>query len=485
MIGIQVQRFVNILFPDEISQIHEASLRVLEEVGVVIQDDEILRLLEENGAVVNMKNKIAKLPPDLVLRSLKTTPSEYRLYNRNGDDYAIIGGSGLVSRSTMSGTFLVNSQNRTRRPAIKKDVEDAVKLMEGLENIHLNGPGCIPQDVDQRVVDLYMWYPQFLFANKPLGSTYALSVKTARAIFKMANVVYGEEEISKKPRIRYYVFEPRSPLVYESLSLKIMKEFAYRNYPIMIAPMPIAGLTGPITIAGSLVLHNAENLVGIVITQSLRRGVPVSIGGGPCVSDPRTGLFLWASPERVLMNIAYGQISKYYKVPSFVYAWHTESCVSDSQAAFEKTCLSFPAMISGYNEAIGVGSLGSESFSFQQAVLDNEFLDSIFRIVKGFDINNETIAFSTIKKAGQGGNYLSDKHTLQHLRREIRALSMNSVFNIRRWEDWEKKNKEIAVEKANKKAHKLLSEFNTKLLSHDVERELENIIKSSEKDICK
>ena len=136
MIGIKVQRFVNILFPDEISQIHEASLRVLEEVGVVIQDDEILKLLEENGAVVNMKNKLAKIPPDLVMSSLKSTPSEYRLYNRNGDDYAIIGGSGLVSRSTMSGTFLVDSQNRTRRPAIKKDVEDAVKLMEGLENIH-------------------------------------------------------------------------------------------------------------------------------------------------------------------------------------------------------------------------------------------------------------------------------------------------------------------------------------------------------------
>jgi trimethylamine--corrinoid protein Co-methyltransferase len=485
LIGIKVQRFVNILFPDEISQIHEASLRVLEEIGVVIQDYEILKLLEENGASVNMKNKLAKLPSDLIMNSLKSAPSEYRLYNRNGDDYAIIGGNGLVSRSTMSGTFLIDSQNRTRRPAIKKDVENVVKFMESLKNIHLSGPGCIPQDVDQRVVDLYMWLPQFLYANKPLGSTYALSVKTARTIFKMANLVYGEEEVSKKPRIRYYVFEPRSPLVYESLSLKIMKEFANRNYPIMIAPMPIAGLTAPITIAGSLVLHNAENLVGVVITQVLRRGVPVSIGGGPCVSDPRTGLFLWASPERVLMNIAYGQISQYYKLPSFVYAWHTESCVSDSQAAFEKTYLSFPAMISGYNEAIGVGSLGSESFSFQQAVLDDEFLDSIFRIVKGFEINNETIAFDAIMRAGQGGNYISDKHTLQHLRKEIRALSKNSVFNVRRWEDWEKKNKRITVEKANNKAHKLLSDSYAELVSHDVKKELENIMKSSEKDICK
>jgi trimethylamine--corrinoid protein Co-methyltransferase len=483
LIGVKVKRPVNILQRDEILNIHDASLKILEEIGVIFQDAEVLSLLEENGATVDRKSMLVKFSRDQVMKAIKLAPSKYLLFSKDGKDSAVIGEDNLVSRSTMSGTQLVDSIKKTRRLSTKNDVENAVKLIEGLDNIHLMGPCCIPQDVDQRVLDIHMWLPQFKYANKPLGSTYALSVETARAIFKMSEAVYGKEELERKPRIRYYVFEPRSPLVYEPLSLEIVKEFAVRNYPVLIAPMPMAGMTSPITIAGSLALHNAENLAGIVVTQLLKPGLPVSIGGGPCISDPRTGLFLWASPERVLMNIAYGQISKYYNLPSFLYGWHTESCVSDPQAAFEKTYLSFPAMMSGYNETIGVGSLGSEAFSFQQAVLDDEFLDAIFRIVEGFNIDDSTLAFDAVKRVGPSGNFITDTHTLKHLRKELRPLPLNSVFNVKRWENWESEGKKMTFEKAQEKADKIISAYSGDPLDKDVEKELEGIIKETERRV--
>lgn len=486
MIGVKVQRFFNLLQKDEIYEIHQASLEILEDVGVVFQDDDTLMLLDKGGAAVDRKSQIAKIPIHLVRNALKSVPSEYRVYNRAGDDYVNIGQGWIASRLTMSGINVVDSKTRERRPATRRDVEDAVKLVEGLENIHMTGPGCIPQDVDQRVSELYMWLAQFRLATKPLGSTYALTVESARAISKMAEAVYGgEDELKKKPRIRYYIFEPRSPLVYKSQDLNVVKEFVHHSFPVMIGPMPIAGLTAPITIGGALALHNAENLAGIVVTQLLKPGLPVSIAGGPCVSDVRTGRFLWAAPERVIMNCTYGQLARYYNIPSFVYAWHTESNTSDPQAAFEKTYLSFPAMIAGYNEAIGVGSLGSEAFSPQEAVLDNEFLGAIFRVAQGLNVNEETLAVDAIKRVGPGGIFLTDKHTLKHVRTEIRAFPSTSIFNTKRWELWQTEGSEMTFESADDKGRRIVSDYSAEPLQKSIEKDLTDIVRQAEKRLLK
>lgn len=197
--------------------------------------------------------------------------------------------------------------------------------------------------------------------------------------------------------------------------------------------MAMAGLDAPVTLAGTLVIQNADNLIGVVLCHLL--GVPGTWSGSAHTMDLRSALCSFGSPNQVLLGLAAIQLGHYYGFDVIVNSALTDACVPDFQGGFEKGMSAIVALLAG---ADGIGAQGivgaDQGTSFEQLVIDNEWasaIDHIFRL--GFEVNEETLALDVIKKVGIGGNFLSEEHTVRHMRETYWPAT---VFNQRSWDAW-------------------------------------------------
>ncbi len=472
----------DLISTDGVRRLHEASLSILEETGVKILEQNALKLLGDNGAEVNHQNNIAKLPSDLVKKSLKKCPSTYRMYGRDGKRYCELGDGKLHTRSNLGRRYVVDAFAGERRPATWKDLEDGIKLIEGLKNVEMTSAPVTPQDIEPAMRDIYQWYAVFKNSVKPISGPYTYSSLSARFIFKMAETVCGgEKELQERPVVRYFQCESVTPLVYNRTAMEILFEYAKRNLPVVFAPMGMAGGTAPATLAGAVALLNAEILAGITVGQLLCPGLRVSYGSNSSILDMKTAAFANGAPEMGLLAMLLGSLSRYYELPFFAISNVSDALRPDSQASVEKTLSALSAMLAGA-EVGGVGYIGNEAFSYEQAVIDDEILGAVFRIAEGVEISEETLALEVIKSVGPGGNYLKHKHTRDHFRRE----QWNpEIFNRKRWETWEREGKKTILQRAKERSDQLIASHKVEPLPSEVDRELKIIISAAENQLVK
>jgi trimethylamine--corrinoid protein Co-methyltransferase len=463
-----------ILSSDEIREVDKGTSEILWNVGVSIASEKACQLLESAGARVDHKAGVARIPEDLVRKSVSSARERVvELFDRDGASSIRLEGKRTYNISGFDATYTLDSETGERRPSTKHDVEEFARLADALPNMHVVGTQAIPQDVPARSAELHA--VEAILSNTSKHCHFSLSdAGIARAVFEMIRHACGRRDLSSKPPITSMA-SPTSPLRWEKNAIETLIETVTAGVPLHIISQPIAGITAPITLAGVLLLQNVETLAGLVVAQLLRPGTPVIYGFVPTVLDMREANAAIASPEGAIMRIASAQIAKHYGLPCLSAGPDTDAHVHDEQTAWEKAITGLSIYIGGADLMLNPGMFSSGLIvSYEQLVIDNEILGYIDRVVRGMRVTSDTLVLDLVRKVGHGGQFLKEAHTLKEFKNEywIPDISSRAAFGR-----WTHKGGQDIVKSARQRARKLLSEHHPPELSPATKEALGKIVK--------
>lgn len=467
---------------EEIDKIHNATLEVLEKVGVKIEEENALKLLDSIGADVDFTKKIAKIPPHIVKEAIKNSPKSILFAGRDSKFDLRLEGKRVHFGLGEGAIEYLDSETNSIRPSTISDAENASKLADALPNIDFVMPLFTAQDVPKQVMPLYDLYTALTNTEKPVMVVdFGLD---ANYLIKLASIIVGgEQELKKKPLLGVYS-EPVSPLTHAKEHTRNLMIFAKAELPIVYIPSPASCSTAPATMAGAIVQSNAETLSGNVIAQFTKKGARFIYGADTSLMDQRTGVFSYGAPEWMIVNLAMAQLGRYYNLPIWSTGGCSDSKILDGQATLEAALSLFIAASSGANLIHDVGSYLNFGLtgSLELVTICDEIASMITYLLKGIEVNDETLALDVISKVGPGGHFLTQKHTIDHLRKEH---WMPTLLDRQMRESWVKNGSKDLLERAREKTKEILSNHNPNPLSKDIEKELQNNLKDIEKEILK
>jgi len=467
------QPLLQLLSREEIETIHLSSLKVLEEVGVMIQSDAALKLVADAGVDVDASKKIARIPQHLVKESLVKAPSTIRLYSRDGKHDILLEGNRVHYDPGSAALYLLDSRTGEIRRPVSKDLADFVRLADALDNIHAQSTALVVSDVPDAIVDRYRLYVVLKNSPKPIV-TGTFSIDGLYDMKDMlAAVVGGEKELARKP-MAIFDLCPSAPFKWGEFIAQNLIDCAKYGIPAEILPMPQLGATGPVTLAGSLVQLNAEFLSGLVLSQLANPGAPVIYGGSPTTFDMRYLTARLGAIETIMMGCAYAQMAKYYDLPTHMYLGLSDTKIVDAQAGFESGLGITLGALAGVNMMSGPGMLDFENCqSFEKLVIDDTICGMALRLIKGIDVNDQTLAVDAIRRVGVGGHYLADKHTMEWFKKEL--LIPSDLVDRQNLNAWKKLGSKDTVQRARDIVQKILKDHKPDPLPADIEKNLDDV----------
>ena len=460
---------------DQIEKIHSASLRILEEVGVVIHDYNFLKFLADAGLSVDLDKKRAKMQSALVEECIKKTPKHLILYARDSRHNVELGENRIYAHPVGGASNVIDPNMGEVRPSTLKDVENLTRIVDALPNIHTATMIVYPCDVGERLRDIYAVEAIFRNTGKNVDAM-PFCDESYKYIIQLAEALVGEEDLKKNPIITCSA-SPTSPLQFSGEVMKVIARAAKYRLPIAILPCPLAGATSPVTLAGTLVQLNVEMLAGLVLVQLLNPGNPFMYSPRCAPLDMSTGLAC-AAVESAIMSVGCVQLARYYGFPSDVYGLDTDSKTLDEQVAYERAINGLLPALSGADMLSGAGCIeGGITVSYEQLVIDDEIFGMIFRAVKGIDVNEEKLATDIIMKvASEASNFLQQQHTLKHFRSEYYFPKLCDRSPRSRWQKMGARN---IVEVARERVMKILEEHEPPSLEADVKQKFNDILKTA------
>jgi trimethylamine--corrinoid protein Co-methyltransferase len=475
--GIQMKLTkLEILSSEEILQIHEATLKVLSETGIHIDSSLAMKLFSEAGAQIDYKRKIIKIPKSLVEKSLDSAPRKISFYNTRSKDLAFVLGDGDIHTvSDGHEIFIWDSDVGKRRNITKSDVIQLITLADALPNIDIVLPAGQPQDVPPEATTLHGVEAVFNTTKKPLFFACEGGLDIIRAVLEMARVVSEEEDLSNHP-VLICEFSPTSPLSWKPHVIEAFIEAVKTGIPCSVLPMPLSGVSAPYTLAGQLIIHNAEALSGIVLSQIVRSGTPIEYGQCPSTFDMQKTNIQFASPEAVMLRIAGTQMANFYQIPVRSAGFTPDSFILDIQNGWENMLTGFFALLSGIDLFLGLGAFGTcLTISKEKMIIDNEIFGIISRLRNGLNVSDETMATEIITEIGPGGTFIDTDHTVRHLRTGEHWEP--AVTNRESYENWINKGSPDIELAAKAKADEILKTHKIEKLDTYKQKELNQIIK--------
>ena len=470
---------LKVLSSDNVETIHNASLELMDQMGLRIYSECALKILAEAGADVDFKTGVARIPSHLVQEALDKCKRPVRLCGRNPAYDFTLDNDHVHLCTDGSGIGVLDSATGDRRPSTKKDVEDTAKLADYLEYINIYYPLVTPLDVPKHSHVLHEIEASFNNCEKHIMSGTTYLKEEALYVVKMAQALAGgEEELRKRP-ILSAVTCTSSPLVL-GLTTDAAIEFARAGVPPIVMAMPLVGASAPVTLAGPIVLGNAQVLALITVLELDTPGAPVIYSSVPMAMEPRTGLFAAAFPSATMITLAHIQMSKYYKLPVFVGGWGSCSKVPDEQAAYEKSIMGYSMLLGGADINSGPGLLENYTIlSYEQLLIDHEIYTMMLETLKGIEISDETIAMDVIKRVGHEGHFLGQKHTIKH----FKELWMPALSDLRPYQAWAADGSKTVVKTASEKVSEILASHKVEPIPQEVREELRRIVAEGEDKI--
>ncbi len=469
-----------VLSDQEIVQIHEASINILENTGVLIYSKKALDLLNSKGAIVDYDKKLAKLTRKMVESCLKTIPKTIDLFDRNGNRYLTLGDGVPKCASGHNAIFIIDAETSTRRNSTVKDVENFALISDKLEDIDVVGVPVMPQDVTPQASLLYAVKALYENTTKPLFfSTESTAINAS--IINMMKVIAGGNNISECPSAISQL-SSTSPLLWESGAVDALIDVAQEGVPLNLLPEPMTGVSAPFTVAGLLTMHNTEVLSGIVLSQLVRPGAPVIYGSSWTTFDMKFTSAIIGSPETSMLRVAGCQMARYYNMPSHTTAPNSDSNTHDEQNSWEKTISNMCAICGGNDLIMNSGMFATGlTISLEQLILDDEINGIIRRLHRGIEVNADTIGAEVINSVGPKGSFLIEEHTLNFLQsREFREVKVSNTEN---YDNWLASGAPRVEQKASKRVEEFLKAGNDKVLDGGVIEKLDSIIKRFESEI--
>lgn len=406
---------LQVINDQQIEQLHQASLEILERIGIEVSHPRALELFHGAGAAIDGER--VRLPSWLVEKSIAQAPSRLVLGSRRGERSVFLEGSRSWFGPSLDCVDYLDPRSDLRRRFVSDDCRITASLADALPNFSWVMTIGMADDQPPDIADRVIARQVFQHTEKPCVFC-CKDVQSVDDIYQMALLIAGSRSaFEQAPTIVHYS-EPISPLLYYQPAVEKIIFCAENGIPLINFPAPQAGSTAPATFAGTIVQGSAESLSGLVLAQLVRPGAPFVYGAFATVMDMRTTIFSYGAPEMSLMTAAMAQLAQHYRLPFFGTAGCTDAKVPDPQAAAEVAFSCLSAALSGANLVhdagswLDHGSLASPAFM----VLVNEILYMVRQYMSGIPIDEQTLGLDIIERVGPGGHFLHEDHTFEHFR---------------------------------------------------------------------
>jgi trimethylamine--corrinoid protein Co-methyltransferase len=442
------------LTDEQVQQIHEASLAILERVGVQVEEPEALALFEEAGA--DVEGNRVRLPRSLVEDAIEQASSRVVLAGRDPKHDLILEDKRVHIGTGGAALQVLDLETSEVRKAVLEDVGQMARVVDALDNIHFFLIPIYPTDLDDEKVEISKYYAALANTTKHVQAG-AYTLQGIRDVIAMSErIVGGPEALRERPIVSFITSWMVSPLKFATDVTALLIEVCRQGMPVVLSAAPMAGSTSPVTLAGTLAQLNAEQLSGLTLTQLVNPGTPVLIGPIPATADMRSGKYIAGTVELGVSNAAIAQLAQFYDVPIYNSAGMTESKLPDIQAGMEKAQSVIQVALAGTNFIHHAAGMLEDmsTIAYEQFVIDNEMLGMAMRAVRGIEVNNDTLALEAIERVGPGGHYLADEHTMRYMRTEHYYPS--DVFDRRGRGEWAADGSEDAWARAKRAARHIL-----------------------------
>jgi len=432
---------------DELQAIHEASLTILQEIGMDFLHEEAKTILKAAGADVDPNSDRVRFDKALIESKIGLAPKEFTLHARNSARNVQIGGNAVAFCSVGSAP---NSADRDggRRPGNFHDYKNFMRLGQSLDAVHVWGGYPVePVDVHASIRHLDALGAMLTLSDKPIHA-YSLGKQRNLDALEMVRLARGidQETLDREPSV-FTIINSSSPLKLDTPMLEGIIQMAQRNQPVVLTPFTLAGAMAPVTVVGAVAQQNAEALAGLVFHQSVRAGAPFVYGGFTSNVDMKTGAPAFGTPEYMKSALLGGQLARRYKLPYR----SSNTCAAntlDAQSAYESVFSLWGAIMGGVNLLMhGAGWMeGGLHASFEKMVLDADLLGMVTEFLNPLKVNEGTLALDAIREVGPGGHYFGAAHTKARYRN---AFFAPMVSDWRNYETWEEAGSPTAYDRTN------------------------------------
>jgi trimethylamine--corrinoid protein Co-methyltransferase len=454
----------------DLGKIHSKTMDLLCNVGIFFESERARNVFASHGLKVDGQR--VHFNEKVVEWAIASAPSKFTMISRNPARNIEIGGDSFIFQPTAGPPFIMDYDGTQRDPSTT-DFQNFLKLVQSLEVIDLNRGAVSPRDIPPADVPYYTLLYSLEFTDKPV-----LAARTFGADMMAIACGVSLETVREAPRHGQTYglgnINPFSPLGFTAQQSDMLIDGCERGMGMLIAGMPAAGMSSPVTLEGTLLTQNAENLSGIVLAQLVYPGIPVVYGVIASVTDMRTGAVLIGAPEQVVLQSGAAQIARYYGLPSRGNAGLTDAYCLDFQAGAEAALHYYNAVRCGVNVIPGAGAMGNWFHaSLEKTVMDAEIIGYLKRIHRPLEFNEDSLAVDVIKEVGPRGSYITEPHTMKHFRTEFYDPK---VFQRTVYDKWVAGGKKEAKDLAHDRVLKILADYQKPPMDPAVARDLERYV---------
>jgi len=415
--GLQGRK-LNLLSSKRVTQIHETSLRILDEVGVLVADVHFREVLAQVGAEIDEDRRIVRMRPEVVDELVSKAPSEFPLAGRDPRHDLRVGNRRVHLGTGGAAVRVLDLGDERLRPSTLEDQHALARLVENLENVHFFQCPVVCNDVPKEDVTVNSFYAALAGTTKNVQEA-ATDADAVSDVIEMASLIAGgTAALRDRPFISFVTSCMISPLKLDCGAAKCLERMLEAGMPVALSCAPITGLSAPATLAGLLTLAHAEQLFAISLSQAITPGSRVLYGIVPGVANMWNMGFLGGAIEAGMMNAAAVLLARRIAVPIYSDAGGADAKVPDIQAGYEKAFSILQVTLSGgdyiHHSAGMLDSL--MTIAYEQFVIDNDINGMALRVLEGIAVNDDTLAFEVIRDVGPGGMFLTQEHTRRYAR---------------------------------------------------------------------
>ena len=463
--------WVDLLTEDQVRTIHDASMDVIEEVGVEFRCDDALAMWRAAGARVD--GATVRIDREHLMALVGTAPSSYTMVARDPARSVTVGDGKTIFTPSYGAPYVLGLDG-VRRPGSLEDFRNFTRLNHLSPALHMSGGVvCEPMDVPVPKRHLYMTESLLKYSSKPFMGA-VTSMERAEDSLYMAGIVFGQKFV-RETTVMTCLANANTPLVWDKTMLDSVRVFAGANQATLFSPFVLGGASTPASTVGAVIQVNIEALTGVAFSQLVRTGVPALYGQWLSTVSMRTGAPQAGTPEICHMNLLTAQMARHYRLPSRCSGSCTSSKMVDAQAGYEAARNMYGVLMAGTNFVLSTtGYLESAMCqSYAKWVLDSEQLEMMYRLGGGVSFDDLDEVLDTMREVPPGGHHLGTDHTLANFQT---AFSMPEMMNSDNYEQWLADGARSAEDRATARCREMLDEYEEPALDDDVRDELDEYV---------
>lgn len=463
-------QFTRFFTQAEVEKIHDASLEILENVGLLVHNEKARAIYAKHGCKVDNGSGLVKIPRNVVEECRKSFAPTYRFTARDPEYDVTLPGDRPVVVTGSSAPNIIDPKTGKERRATSTDIANIARLINELPGFDVFSISTLADDAPKGQFSLSRFYPALKNCLKPVRSN-TPNMHDLHQVLELGALIAGSEAAYReRPFINHHYCPVVSPLTMDVESTEAVIYLTEQGLPVYGTIVPNAGLTSPMSLLGTLTLGNAEFLALATLIQLIRPGAPMIYAVLSTVADMRTGAYAPGAIETGILQMGHTEMARFYNVPSGGYIGLTNSHSNDAQCGYETGMNTTAALLAGADLFNMGGLLGSlMAFDFAKAAIDNEIALMLKHLKKGIEFSEENLCLDLIKQVGPGGSYMELEHTLLNMRS---TAVLPKIANREMRSQWEGAGRPDAHARALQEADRILSQENKAKVSPELDAKI-------------